>query len=97
MATTPSGRQMFPSFDAAHEAFVQEYLALYHNFPKYMEDLVLGFGWGEGGNGQRWFIISADPKDLQHLTYPELMNWDHEGFNDLPELILHARLDSIVE
>lgn len=96
MATTPGGRQMYPSFAEAHEAFLQEYLALYHGFPKYMEDLVLGFGWGEDSSGQRWFLISANPAELQHLTYPELMDWDHEGFTNLPELIRHARLESIL-
>ena len=46
MASTESGRQMYPSFKEAHEAFVAEYTALYHGFPKYLEDLVIGFGWG---------------------------------------------------
>lgn len=86
---------MHPTFEAAHAAFVEEYLARYQGFPKYMEYLVLGFGWGETGDGRRWFIISADPKGLQHVTYPELMDWDHEGFQNLPDLILHARLDDI--
>ena len=95
MASTESGRQMYPSFKEAHEAFVAEYTALYHGFPKYLEDLVIGFGWGEDASGKRWFIISANPQGLQHLTYPELVSWDFEGFTDLPELIRHARLDSI--
>lgn len=46
MASTESGRQMYPSFKEAHEAFVAEYTALYQGFPKYLEDLVIGFGWG---------------------------------------------------
>ena len=29
MASTESGRQMYPSFKEAHEAFVAEYTALY--------------------------------------------------------------------
>ena len=87
---------MHPTFEAAHKAFVDEYLNLYQNFPKYLEYLVLGFGWGETPDGKRWFIISADPKGLQHLTYPELMSWKHESFEELPELIAHARLDDIV-
>ena len=73
MASTQSGRQMYPSFKEAHEAFVAEYTALYQGFPKYLEDLVIGFGWGEDAAGQRWFIISANPQGLQHLTYPELV------------------------
>jgi hypothetical protein len=96
MAATKEGRPMHPTFEAAHQAFVDDYLALYHGFPKYLEYLVLGFGWGETPDGQRWFIISPDPKGLQHLTYPELMEWNHESFEDLPELIAHARLDDIV-
>ena len=47
MASTESGRQMYPSFKEAHEAFVAEYTALYQGFPKYLEDLVIGFGWGK--------------------------------------------------
>ena len=47
MAATKEGRPMHPTFEAAHQAFVDEYLALYHGFPKYLEYLVLGFGWGE--------------------------------------------------
>ena len=43
MASTESGRQMYPSFKEAHEAFVAEYTALYQGFPKYLEDLVIGF------------------------------------------------------
>ena len=58
--------------------------------------LVLGFGWGETPDGRRWFLISADPKGLQHMTYPELMSWNHEDFENLPELIGHARLSDIV-
>ena len=85
MASTESGRQMYPSFKEAHEAFVAEYL----------EDLVIGFGWGEDASGQRWFIISANPQGLQHLTYPELVSWDFENFTDIPELIQHAHLDNI--
>ena len=46
MASTESGRQMYPSFKEAHEAFVAEYTALYQGFPKYLEDLVIGFVWG---------------------------------------------------
>ena len=38
MASTESGRQMYPSFKEAHEAFVAEYTALYQGFPKYLED-----------------------------------------------------------
>ena len=53
MASTESGRQMYPSFKEAHEAFVAEYTALYQGFPKYLEDLVIGFGWGEDASGQR--------------------------------------------
>ena len=83
MASTESGRQMYPSFKEAHEAFVAEYTALYHGFPKYLEDLVIGF------------IISANPQGLQHLTYPELVSWDFERFTDIPELIQHAHLDNI--
>ena len=71
------------------------YTALYQGFPKYLEDLVIGFGWGEDASGQRWFIISANPQGLQHLTYPELVSWDFEGFTDIPELIQHAHLDNI--
>ena len=59
------------------------------------EDLVIGFGWGEDAAGQRWFIISANPQGLQHLTYPELVSWDFESFTDIPELIQHAHLDNI--
>mgnify|MGYP000252543181 CR=1 FL=1 len=47
MASTESGRQMYPSFKEAHEAFVAEYSALYQGFPKYLEDLVIGF-WAGG-------------------------------------------------
>ena len=79
MASTESGRQMYPSFKEAHEAFVAEYTALYQGFPKYLEDLV----------------ISANPQGLQHLTYPELVSWDFESFTDIPELIQHAHLDNI--
>ena len=54
MASTESGRQMYPSFKEAHEAFVAEYTALYQGFPKYLEDLVIGFGGktprGKGGS-----------------------------------------------
>ena len=75
--------------------FVAEYTALYQGFPKYLEDLVIGFGWGEDAAGQRWFIISANPQGLQHLTYPELVSWDFESFTDIPELIQHAHLDNI--
>ncbi len=96
MAKTAEGRQMHPSFDEAHQAFVEEYLARYQGFPKYLEYLVLGFGWGETPDGRRWFLISADPKGLQHMTYPELMSWNHEDFENLPELIGHARLSDIV-
>ena len=60
-----------------------------------LEDLVIGFGWGEDASGQRWFIISANPQGLQHLTYPELVSWDFENFTDIPELIQHAHLDNI--
>ena len=70
MASTESGRQMYPSFKEAHESFVAEYTALYQGFPKYLEG-------------------------LQHLTYPELVSWDFEGFTDIPELIQHAHLDNI--
>lgn len=57
MASTESGRQMYPSFKEAHEAFVTEYTALYQGFPKYLEDLVIGFGWGKTprGNGGSLF------------------------------------------
>lgn len=96
MATTADGRRMYSSFDAAHQAFAEEYLSLYHGFPKYMEYIVLGFGWGEAPDGQRWFIISANPHGLQHLTYPELMDWDHNNFDDIPELIAHSRLENII-
>ena len=60
MASTESGRQMYPSFKEAHEAFVAEYTALYHGFPKYLEDLVIGFGWGEdsSGNGGSSFRLT---------------------------------------
>ena len=51
MASTESGRQMYPSFKEAHEAFVAEYTALYQGFPKYLEDLVIGFGKTPRGNG----------------------------------------------
>ena len=95
MASTESGRQMYPSFKEAHEAFVAEYTALYQGFPKYLEDLVIGFGWGEDASGQRWFIISANPQGLQHLTHPELVSWDFENLTDIPELIQHAHLDNI--
>ena len=61
MASTESGRQMYPSFKEAHEAFVAEYTALYQGFPKYLEDLVIGFGWGEDarGKGVHYFGQSA--------------------------------------
>ena len=36
MASTESGRPMYPSFKEAHEAFVAEYTALYQGFPKYL-------------------------------------------------------------
>ena len=67
MASTESGRQMYPSFKEAHEAFVAEYTALYQGFPKYLEDLVIGFGWGKDAAGQRWFIISANPQGFATL------------------------------
>ena len=44
MASTESGRQMYPSFKEAHEAFVAEYTALYQGFPKYLEDLRFRLG-----------------------------------------------------
>ena len=95
MANTESGRPMYPSFEKAHEAFIAEYLALYHGFPKYLEDLVVGFGWGEDASGQRWFIISANPHGLQRLAYHEVVGWDPEHFSNLPEPIRRARLDTI--
>ena len=95
MVTTESGRPMYPSFKEAHEAFVAEYMNLYHGFPKYLEDLVIGFRWGEDASGQRWFLISANPKGLQHLTYPELMSWNPDNTTELPELIRHARLEVV--
>lgn len=33
MASTESGRQMYPSFKEAHEAFVAEYTACIRDFP----------------------------------------------------------------
>ena len=66
MASTESGRQMYPSFKEAHEAFVAEYTALYQGFPKYLEDLVIGFGGRKDAAPQRWIINSANPQRMQH-------------------------------
>ena len=82
--------------EEAHEAFVAEYTALYQGFPKCLEDLVIGFGFGEKtprGNGGS--LCWANPQGLQHLTYPELVSWDFEGSTDMPELMQHAHLDNI--
>lgn len=95
MTSTGSGRQIYPPFKRAHEAFAAEYTALHQGFPKYLEDLVVGFGWGEDAAGQRWFTISANPQGLQHLTCPELVNWGLESFTDAPGFIQHAYPGSI--
>ena len=56
MASTESGRQMYPSFKEAHESFVAEYTALYQGFPKYLRSCDPGFGYqgktpqGNGGS-----------------------------------------------
>lgn len=97
MATLPSGRRMYTSFDAAHEAFLQNTLPFPPASPNAWRRPCLRLWLERSGDGRHWFIISADPTDLQHLISPKLMEGDHEGFSDLPELIQHAHLDPIVE